>query len=719
MDERHLSSLPFELAYLAMLTRRGVKRLSRWERSLSPEHTDLIRSMGLHVRPVTRRTLFGRKVSETVFAAREAAADFYVSRFDGKRLSSSPGETRLKGFIFGYPSCCVEEFIRHPYSKNGLSRRDQRILFHWACPGCKVTPGLIKEYGDIYRECAKVLRPAPAHHATSAASRKRDAFPVLRLLRQASVPAAAGLAAMLLLPAAARGDDPHWLAVPDDLDSDYAIFAEEVLAGYSWRGAYSVSDSLLDGVYLAHFLHAMIESLPDTPQTDQPYKEYEFVYGIETCDVCGADFNMGSIRIVNPQRGLEMEFPIIGLHYLEHGSLSYMGTVHDGRVDLYALKRVLLAGDESHHLTYEGDTDADGLFPEEEAYLGTNPTDPDSDDDSVKDGPQYFEGLVEALSQVSRTPSDTEPYIEEWFARGKEQCEICGQWFNMGYVVVNNTSEGLSLMLPYVSVHCLTHGSAVFNGTTNDGRILPVLLNTALRGDGQMHWLEVEDDGDGDGLKDVEESHFGLDSGLYDSDGNGVPDGPQLAGIMHDIIAGLPEGETPDTTYVVHNYTVGSYPCLICGEDINMGFMDIVNPQNGTSISLPYYNLHFMEHGSFETDRSDIYARIDPRDIDAVIDASAHVPQGPAQASPVQVFPNPFTEKTRVVLNLPVAAAVDVSVFDVNGRSVLSKRTEAEKRTEFFWYGRDGEGKALPPGVYFFRFDFDGTTLTRKVMLLR
>lgn len=719
MKERHLSSMPFELAYLALLTRHGVKRLSRWEQCLSPEHADLISSMGLHVRPVTRRTLFGRKVKETVFAARKAAVDLYVNRFDGRRLSSSPEETRFKGFMFGYPSCCVEEFIRHPYSKNGLSRQDQRILFHWACPGCRVTPGLLREYRDISSECERLFGPAKAREMISPAGNKQETLPILRLLRQASVPAAAGLAAMFLLPAAARGDDPHWLPAPDDLDSDYASFAEEVLAGYSWRRSYSVSDSLLDGVYLAHFLHAMIESLPEIPQTDQPYKQYEFVYGIESCDVCGADFNMGSIRIVNPERGLEMEFPIIGLHYLEHGSLSYMGSIHDGRVDLSALKRILLADDVAHHLTYEGDTDADGLFAEEEAYLGTDPGDPDSDDDSVKDGPQYFENLIEALSQVSRMPSDTEPYLEEWMARGQEQCEICGQWFNMGMVILNNTKEGLSLQANYVAVHSLTHGSAVFDGTINEGRVLPVLLNTALNGDGQMHWLEIEDDGDGDGLKDIEESHFGLDSGLYDSDGNGVPDGPQLAGIMHDIIVGLPEGETPDTTYVVHNLTVGSYPCLICGEDINMGYMEIVNPRNGTSVSLPYYNFHFMEHGSFETDRSDIYARIDPRDIDAVIDASAHVPQGPVEASPVQVFPNPFTEKTRVVFNLPVAAAVDVNVFDVNGRSVLSKRTEAEKKTEFFWYGRDAEGNDLPPGVYFFRFDFDGTTLTRKVMLLR
>jgi hypothetical protein len=85
----------------------------------------------------------------------------------------------------------------------------------------------------------------------------------------------------------------------------------------------------------------------------------------------------------------------------------------------------------------------------------------------------------------------------------------------------------------------------------------------------------------------------------------------------------------------------------------------------------------------------------------------------------VQVFPNPFTEKTRIVLNLPVPADVDIAVFDVYGREVFETHLGEEDRPEFFWYGKDTQGNDLPPGVYFCRFAFGDTTLTRKVMLLR
>jgi hypothetical protein len=719
MDERHLSSLPFELAYLALLTRQGVKRLSRWEHGLSAEETDLLRQAGLIVEHLERRTLLGKRVEQAVFSMRRPALDLYVSRFNRKRLSSSPGETRFKGFMFGYPSCCVEEFVRHPYSPNEIGADGQRILFHWACPGCRVTPALLRDYRDIYRECVNVFGGVPAIDRHLCARDESRVAPLLLALQRAAVPAAAGLVAMLLLPGPARGADAHWLGVADDADGDYLAHAEEIQAGYDWRYAYTSGDTLPDGVHLAHVLSALIEALPDTPQADQPYKFYEYMYGTETCDVCAQVINMGNVHIFNPERGLAMEFPIIALHYLEHGCLSYMGSLHDGRVDLSVLKRVLLAEDESHHLTYEGDADGDGLFPEEETYLGTDPANADTDNDSVKDGPQYFEPLIEALGQVSRTPSESEPYIVEWDFRGTETCEICGEIFNMGSVEVVNPAEGLSLYVPFMGLHYLAHGSAIYNGTANDGRVLPVLLNTVLSGDGHSHWLEVEDDTDGDGLKDTEESHFGFNPGLYDTDGSGVPDGPQLANAMHAIIADLPEGVRPDSTYIINWYMNGIYPCLICGEDINMGFMEIVNPQNKSSVMLPYYNLHFMEHGSFETDRPDLYARVDPRDIDAVIDASSKIPAEPAAGSPADVFPNPFTERTRIVLNLPVAAAVDINIFDVNGRSVFSMRTEEAKKTDFFWYGKDSAGRDLPPGVYFCLFDFGGASLTRKVMLLR
>jgi hypothetical protein len=146
-----------------------------------------------------------------------------------------------------------------------------------------------------------------------------------------------------------------------------------------------------------------------------------------------------------------------------------------------------------------------------------------------------------------------------------------------------------------------------------------VLLRTVLTGDGSAHWLPVEGDSDEDGLKDVEEDHFLLNPALKDSDGDGTPDGPQLAMTMAATIDALPEGPLPDETYVIHTYADGIYVCLVCGERVVMGSLEIVNPLAGQSIHVPYYTLHFMRHGSFATDRPTICPRMDPRDIDVVI----------------------------------------------------------------------------------------------------
>jgi hypothetical protein len=83
------------------------------------------------------------------------------------------------------------------------------------------------------------------------------------------------------------------------------------------------------------------------------------------------------------------------------------------------------------------------------------------------------------------------------------------------------------------------------------------------------------------------------------------------------------------------------------------------------------------------------------------------------------VFPNPFTHRTRISLNLPVPSVVDITIYDVYGREKYHFSSDGEKKADFFWHGTDAEGHELPSGVYFCRFAFGDTTLTKKVMLLR
>ncbi len=502
----------------------------------------------------------------------------------------------------------------------------------------------------------------------------------------------------------------------DDEDGDYISFAEEVLRGVDWHNPSTAPDTLLDGIALAYELKSLIDSLPETPQEQDPYKVLEYQYGVEFCEICGAEVNMGFIRLIFPARGLSTEIPFIAYHYLSHGSLSYLGTLHEGRVDLSALKRILLCSDESHQ-SFE-DSDEDGLESLEEDFVRTVDGLPDTDGDSIKDGPQFFEDLLDSLKSISREVSDTEPYMLEIPMDGVETCDICGNTYNMGFVEIVNPLEGITLRAPYISLHYLAHGSAAYSGSENTGRILPTVLYTVLNGTDTSHWRDVEDDTDGDGLRDIEEECFLLDPDDPDTDDDGVPDGPALARAMFEIIDALPREERPDSVFRIDHPMRGIYTCLVCGEDINMGYTEIIDPVAGDSLSVSFLNLHFMSRGSFETDRPDEVGRVDPRQIDQVLGSPSYTPP-PWVGGLLEVLPNPSVGKVRLICRLPEPARFTIGIYDITGRRIMEYASVRAARYEVVWEGTDSEGRMVPSGVYFVRLQFGAFALSKKVVLLR
>jgi len=84
--------------------------------------------------------------------------------------------------------------------------------------------------------------------------------------------------------------------------------------------------------------------------------------------------------------------------------------------------------------------------------------------------------------------------------------------------------------------------------------------------------------------------------------------------------------------------------------------------------------------------------------------------------------PNPFNPKATLRFALPRAAAVDLVIFDVNGRQVrrlLAGEQRPAGHHALDWNGRDESGRALPSGVYFARFAAGGFTAERRLVLLR
>ena len=72
-------------------------------------------------------------------------------------------------------------------------------------------------------------------------------------------------------------------------------------------------------------------------------------------------------------------------------------------------------------------------------------------------------------------------------------------------------------------------------------------------------------------------------------------------------------------------------------------------------------------------------------------------------------------------LSLPRAGAAQVDLFGVDGRHLrrLLAGPQAAGELRLAWDGRDGEGRALPSGVYFARATAGGRAATLRLVLMR
>ena len=140
----------------------------------------------------------------------------------------------------------------------------------------------------------------------------------------------------------------HRLAVDgNDLDRDLLTDSEELAAGYNLYNADQDEDLTADGIELARQCAEVISELPvldpNGPEVlYSVYKESFLQRGLETCEVCGVTVNMGYWKITNAKLDQSIEVPEILNHYMEHGSFSYWGDVHEkGRIDVALLVKIL------------------------------------------------------------------------------------------------------------------------------------------------------------------------------------------------------------------------------------------------------------------------------------------------------------------------------------------------------------------------------------------
>lgn len=86
------------------------------------------------------------------------------------------------------------------------------------------------------------------------------------------------------------------------------------------------------------------------------------------------------------------------------------------------------------------------------------------------------------------------------------------------------------------------------------------------------------------------------------------------------------------------------------------------------------------------------------------------------------VWPNPFNASTMIAVDLPVAGAVELVLFDVLGRRVRDLSTTvpgAPGRHVTRWDGRDDAGRDVASGLYFVRLVAADYRATQRVVLAR
>lgn len=519
----------FELRYLARLTQAGLKPLSRWEGAFDDTTRDTLRQLGLATRIVRRRVQNGRPAAELIFSRLPRALDVYTARFDRTPIRQEAAAARFEGRLFGYPSCCVESYVSRGYAANGVRRSHQRILFHWACSGCAITPVLLPRYREIHAQCRREWRHQPAAIAR----------PGRALLRVARPVTAVALAAVLNLlegsPAGAGSPpNPHQVALPEceDPDADGLTTDEEVLLGMNPFNPDEDGNGRPDGVDLARACATAIDRLLEGPSNTNACVTHHPTFGLENCDVCGESLNMGFIEIVHPLENHSISIPYVAKHYLDHGSFTYRGTVHGGRVNPVLLNLLLTTDGLGHFIGEPTDWDADndGLRDWEEGVFDCDPARRDTDGNQLLDGIQTaraLEGRVRELPRPrpSEAPPKDRPYAIVLEMDGHEICPRCGERVVMEDWTAVHPVTGLSVRFSSLGLHYLRHGAFSWEGGHQGaGRVDPRQLHAVLTGIGNGHPIPARPDNDGDFLSDREEADLRMNPAHPDEDGNGVPD---------------------------------------------------------------------------------------------------------------------------------------------------------------------------------------------------
>jgi hypothetical protein len=160
-------------------------------------------------------------------------------------------------------------------------------------------------------------------------------------------------------------------------------------------------------------------------------------------------------------------------------------------------------------------------------------------------------------------------------------------------------------------------------------------------------------------------------------------------------------GDPTQSSYVLKSSTIGSAGARITGTGKRAdGTLGQPTPTGvGAAASKRVYAGFWPKHWIYASTGQDV------------------VPDKPADRL-FQNFPNPFSSRTTIAYTKAAEGAVEISIFNVEGRRVqtLVSEDRAPGRYVLVWDGRDQSGVPVAPGLYFCRFK-TGDGLSSKKML--
>jgi len=131
-------------------------------------------------------------------------------------------------------------------------------------------------------------------------------------------------------------------------------------------------------------------------------------------------------------------------------------------------------------------------------------------------------------------------------------------------------------------------------------------------------------------------------------------------------------------------------------------------------LSVKYYTVFFLNGARVTSDT--VLVETQPS---AVSDGQTH--GGPSGFALLPAYPNPFNPATTVSFEIPWPAHAEVRICDVRGRLVrsLADREFPAGVHRVSWDAIDGSGSPVSGGVFIARFEAEGVSLARKILLVR